>query len=349
MTTPTLSVIMGNYNHAHYLVESISAILNQSYRPIEFIIIDDASTDNSVEIIEGFAKKDPSIRFFKNDKNLGNAPTYTRAYELMRGDYFILTAADDRVLPGLFEKSMAMLAKFPSAGFCSAISRRIDGDDNELVTAPEPPYISKVACYLSPEKALKYALEGEGWCMPSTVIWRQSAILESGGMPWEAGEYVDGFLIPLISLNYGTCFIPEPLGLYRVLSGSRSSQFRKDPEAVKERIEHIVELMRSATYANRFPESYVVAFQKQRLYEQGAMALQKRRESIVECNAFLDDNVLKNSSFFDKWFLKGSKILSGIHHRILKLYLFGRLRRLSWTMIHRVFLRTIKKFRAKQE
>ena len=143
MTTPTLSVIMGNYNHAHYLVESISAILNQSFRPIEFIIIDDASTDNSVEIIEGFAKKDPRIRFFKNDKNLGNAPTYTRAYELMRGDYFILTAADDRVLPGLFEKSMAMLAKFPSAGFCSAISRRIDGDENELVTAPEPPIYQK--------------------------------------------------------------------------------------------------------------------------------------------------------------------------------------------------------------
>ena len=56
MTTPTLSVIMGNYNHAHYLVESIPAILNQSFRPKEFIIIDDASTDNSVEIIEGFAK-----------------------------------------------------------------------------------------------------------------------------------------------------------------------------------------------------------------------------------------------------------------------------------------------------
>ena len=144
--------------------------------------------------------------------------------------------------------------------------------------------------------------------------------------------------MPLISLNYGTCFIPEPLGLYRVLSGSRASQFRKDPEAVKERIEHIVELMRSATYANRFPESYVVAFQKQMLYEQGAMALQNSKNSMNQCYIFLEKAIL-NYSIFDKFFLKGSKILSWIKYGVLKLYLYGKFRKLSWMMIHRIFLR----------
>ena len=116
MTTPTLSVIMGNYNHAHYLVESIPAILNQSFRPKEFIIIDDASTDNSVEVIEAFAKKDPVVRFYKNDINLGNAPTYIKALEKVTGDYFLVAAADDLVFPGLFEKSIEMLEKHPQAG-----------------------------------------------------------------------------------------------------------------------------------------------------------------------------------------------------------------------------------------
>jgi glycosyltransferase involved in cell wall biosynthesis len=345
MKTPTLSVVMGNYNHAHYLVESIPAILNQSFRPKEFIIIDDASTDNSVEIIEGFAKQDSVVRFYKNDKNLGNAPTYTKAYELVTGDYFILTAADDVVLPGLFEKSMAMLAKFPSAGFCSAISRKIDGDGNELVTSPEPPYISKIPCYLSPEKALEYSLEGEGWCMPSTAIWRQSAVLESGGIPWEAGEFADGFLIPLISLNYGACFIPEPLGLYRVLSESRASQFRKDPQALKERVEHITKLMKSNSYANKFPESYMVDFQKQMLYQQGAMALQKWQVSTSECHIFIGKTIL-NFSLLGRFVLRGSKILSGIQHGVLKLYLYGKLRRFSWLMIHRLFLRLVRNIRS---
>ena len=333
---------MGNYNHAHYLVESISAILNQSFRPKEFIIIDDASTDNSVEIIEGFAKKDPIIRFYKNEKNLGCAPTYIKAYELITGDYFNITAADDMVLPGLYEKSMAMLAKHPHAGLCSAVSRKIDENGNELVTSPEPPYISKTSYYLSPEKVLKYSLEGEGWCMPSTAIWRQSAVLESGGIPWEAGEFADVFLIPLISLNYGACFIPEPLGLYRVLSGSRASHFRKDPQAVKERVEHIIELMRGATYANKFSESYVVAFQKIMLYQQGAMALQNMQESVREYHIYIEKEML-NLSLFGKFILGGSKTLSGIQHGILKLYLFGKLRRLNWTMIHRLLLRIMRK------
>ena len=143
MSSPTLSVVMGNYNHSRYLVESIPAILNQSFRPKELIIIDDASTDNSVEIIEGFAKKDPIIRFYKNEKNLGNAATYIKAYELITGDYFNLAAADDLVLPGLFEKTMAMLAKYPNAGYCSAITRMISENGDEQKSAPEMPYVSK--------------------------------------------------------------------------------------------------------------------------------------------------------------------------------------------------------------
>jgi glycosyltransferase involved in cell wall biosynthesis len=69
---------MGNYNHAHYLVESIPAILNQSFRPKELIIIDNASTGYSEKIIEGFTTKDPVFYFYKNDKNLGNALTYIK-------------------------------------------------------------------------------------------------------------------------------------------------------------------------------------------------------------------------------------------------------------------------------
>jgi glycosyltransferase involved in cell wall biosynthesis len=347
MTTPTLSVVMGNYNHAHYLVESIPAILNQSFRPKEFIIIDDGSTDNSVEIIEGFAKKDPVVRFYKNDKNLGNAATYIKAYELITGDYLNIAAADDLVLPGLFEKTMAMLAKYPNAGVCSAITRMISENGDELKAAPEPPYVSKTPCYLSPEKVLKYFMKGEGWCVGNTAIWRQSAIIESGGFPWEAGLYIDEFLAALISLNHGACFIPERLALHRVLPGSVGSKYREDPGAITERIDPITTLMRTS-YKNKFPEPYIKGYQRIKLYEQASMALQKWQESMIECNTFLD-TAIKDSSFLDKWLLKGNEILGGIHHRFLKLYLYARLRKFSWLMIHRVLLRLMEKFKAKQE
>jgi len=64
MDKSTLSVIMSNYNHSRFLPEALDAIVNQSRQPDEFIIIDDASTDNSVEIIQSYASRYPFIKLY---------------------------------------------------------------------------------------------------------------------------------------------------------------------------------------------------------------------------------------------------------------------------------------------
>ena len=65
---PTLSVLVNNYNYARFIGEALEAILNQSYRPSEVIVVDDASIDNSVEIIHQFVKRDPIVHLVKNEK-----------------------------------------------------------------------------------------------------------------------------------------------------------------------------------------------------------------------------------------------------------------------------------------
>jgi glycosyltransferase involved in cell wall biosynthesis len=67
----TLSVIMVNYNHGKFIGEALDAILSQSYRPMEIIVIDDASTDNSLEIIQQFVRRDLIIRLIRREKNMG--------------------------------------------------------------------------------------------------------------------------------------------------------------------------------------------------------------------------------------------------------------------------------------
>lgn len=71
ITNARLSVVVPNYNHAQYLPEALNAILNQSCRPMEVIVIDDCSTDNSVEVIEAFIRMDPIIRLYRNERNRG--------------------------------------------------------------------------------------------------------------------------------------------------------------------------------------------------------------------------------------------------------------------------------------
>src|SRR4030095_15000486 len=100
---PTLSVVVPNYNHAKYLEFSLPAILKQSHRPLEVIVLDDASKDNSVEVIRRFAAQDPIVRLVQNEKNLTVVPNLNKGVELARGDYVFIVSADREALPGIFE------------------------------------------------------------------------------------------------------------------------------------------------------------------------------------------------------------------------------------------------------
>lgn len=87
MVNNTISVIMSNYNHAKYIDKALEAILSQSYRPMEVILVDDATTDNSVEIIKQFIRQDQIIRIVVNEKNIGTVRSTQKLLDFVRGDY----------------------------------------------------------------------------------------------------------------------------------------------------------------------------------------------------------------------------------------------------------------------
>src|SRR5215471_18121754 len=119
---PSLSVVVPNYNHAKFLPTCLTAILRQSSKPLEILVLDDASTDNSLEVIRQFAAEHPLIRLVQNEKNLGVMPNLNKGVELSRGEYVYIASADDEVVPGLFEKSLRLLAEHPEAAYCCAMA-----------------------------------------------------------------------------------------------------------------------------------------------------------------------------------------------------------------------------------
>lgn len=97
-----VSVVIPNYNYAHYIVERIDSILNQTYPIYELIILDDMSKDNSIEVIEKklveIKEKYPNLilKFIKNEVNSGNVfKQWTKAFEVSSGDYLWIAEADD--------------------------------------------------------------------------------------------------------------------------------------------------------------------------------------------------------------------------------------------------------------
>lgn len=93
-----VSVVIPNYNYSRYIIERIDSIISQTYPIYEIIILDDNSTDNSVEVIEDKIKKIDNIkvRFYRNNVNSGNVFTqWKKGFELATGDYIWIAEADD--------------------------------------------------------------------------------------------------------------------------------------------------------------------------------------------------------------------------------------------------------------
>jgi glycosyltransferase involved in cell wall biosynthesis len=100
---PIITVIMANYNGSAYLTEAIASVQKQTLKNIEIIVSDDASSDDSIEIVERLMADDPRIRLLRSDTNKGPASARNRGLELARGKWIAIVDSDDLIHPTRFD------------------------------------------------------------------------------------------------------------------------------------------------------------------------------------------------------------------------------------------------------
>lgn len=128
---PKISVIMSVYNGEKFLKESVLSILNQTYADFEFIIINDGSTDLSLEILRGFEEKDKRIRLISRE-NKGLTPSLNEGIKLAQGEYIARMDSDDISMPERFEKQITFLEKNKDIALCGTWAINIDENGNEI-------------------------------------------------------------------------------------------------------------------------------------------------------------------------------------------------------------------------
>ena len=101
---PLVSIIMATYNRAHTIVRAVDTVLNQTYKNFELIIIDDGSTDNTLEILKKY--NDPRIRIFVNETNRGVTAAKNRGFKEIKGEWFGTFDSDDELKPYAIETLM---------------------------------------------------------------------------------------------------------------------------------------------------------------------------------------------------------------------------------------------------
>jgi len=136
--TPTVSICMPNYNFARYLPEAIESALRQSYTDFEFIIIDNCSTDNSVDIIKYYAERDSRIRFSVNDRNIGPVNNMNLCLQQAQGEYVKFLFSDDLfVTDNALQWMVTILAEHDVISLVASARHVIDDQSNIIKTWSE--------------------------------------------------------------------------------------------------------------------------------------------------------------------------------------------------------------------
>lgn len=111
-----ISVIITSYNYSNIIGEAINSVLCQLFDDFEIIIADDASTDNSVEVIKEFQNRDDRIKLITNETNLGIAKTLQKAVLKAQGEWIVLLESDDILKPEYFSEKLKISENYPEAG-----------------------------------------------------------------------------------------------------------------------------------------------------------------------------------------------------------------------------------------
>jgi len=228
----SLSVVIPNFNHAKWLPRSVNALLKQSEPADEIIIVDDASTDNSISVIERLAREHTSIRLIRHETNLGAVTAMTTGFAAAKSEFVFFSAADDFILPGLLQRALAALREYPQAAlFCAGVVM-VDPEDNILAFRPftEP---ARTARYVTPHEVSRLILTSDNWIVGPSVIYRSKRLLAIGGFDAALGSFCDGIVVRNLALLHGFYFDPEILAVCMVYPQSFSA--RSALSAIKSR------------------------------------------------------------------------------------------------------------------
>jgi glycosyltransferase involved in cell wall biosynthesis len=166
---PRVSVLLTTYNREPFVGEAIESVLAQTFTDFELLIVDDASTDGTVEIARRYADCDPRIRVVVNDRNLGQFANRNKAASLAVGEFLKYHDSDDVMYPHCLQVLVSSLEPYPAAGFALTRGTHWPGGAVPMLLTPR----------LSFER--EYLGSGLFGCGPSGALFRRTAFAELGG------------------------------------------------------------------------------------------------------------------------------------------------------------------------
>lgn len=257
MNTPSLSVIIPNYNDGHLLERCLTAVMTQERLPDEIVIYDDCSTDDSLDTIQELCRRWPLVQLKQGNKNLGVIGAMNRMLPEVKGEWVHFLAADDCPLPGYYKLAMEKAGAHPEAAVLFGAYVGVDDKTGGRYTETADNWIEPG--YISPERIVSELLDkaparfGLGYA----VIWRTWALCSQEGFDSELRSFTDNAAFRFLGARHGGVYLSgSPLACVRVSADTYGGKDSEDKLKYVELFELVAQKMRTQ-YSDLFSERFV--------------------------------------------------------------------------------------------
>lgn len=237
MNKPLISVLIATYNVGKYLEAALRAVMAQSYRNLEIIVVNDGSPDNTAEILTRLAAEDARIHVLHNPHNLGIVASLNKGLEVIKGDYVARTDSDDLTEPDWIESLYQVMEQRPDVLAMSAyitpmheaesgrLGRAIQAD--QILTGPVG------------HKAVQRHILLHGSPLHNNCSLIRSSVFTQHGLRYEDYPYAEDYKFWLEVSKIGQLDnLPRPLGHYRLHTQQVSSAYQEIQMQTARRIRH---------------------------------------------------------------------------------------------------------------
>ena len=208
MSQPLVTIAIPTYNRALYLGQAIESALLQTYHNIEVLVADNASTDNTGEVVKQF--NDPRVQYHRHEENRGLVYNWNFCLKQARGEFFLMLSDDD-----ILERNAVewLQSQFQDPSVVMAYSRVMYINEN---SEPIKNFIFRFAPEIeSGHDFIINSYKGKRDWLPCAALYRTDAAVALGGYP-PVGAFTDGVLCYSLAKDGIVCCNPQPLARYRV-------------------------------------------------------------------------------------------------------------------------------------
>jgi glycosyltransferase involved in cell wall biosynthesis len=227
-----LTIVLPTYNHGHFIAEAIDSLYAQSRKPDRIIVLDDASTDNTADVIKQYGNQVPGIEFIRGSQNRGVIAMLNRGLSLADTEFVSFLAADDFVRPNLYAKSLSILSQYPKAAVCGVHTSLIAEDGAPLPRIQEPNFGPR-SRYFAPAEAVAQLHRLGGLFGGNGAVYRTAMLRGAGGFAADLLSFCDGYAVQILAARHGVCVVPETLAVWRQRATSFAAQSRVDAAACR--------------------------------------------------------------------------------------------------------------------